>query len=159
MGRPDLQLSTFMKWLRQLSHTKTPKNRIDLVLLGYRVAISIAFLFIHGLKKITNFQEEIQHIPDPFGMGGYNATIIAIFSNIVCSIFVAMGLFTRLFALGAFMIPFIGLTIVHLNDPWAVRDVPLMYSIAFLVIILLGPGKHSLDNVINKRWFKETYNQ
>ena len=142
-------------WIYQIVHTKLPHNRADYVLLFYRVAISTSFLFIHGAKKIINFQDEVQHIPDPFNMGGYTATVIAIFSNVVCSIFVALGLFTRAFAIGAFMIPFIGLLIVHAGDPWAVKDVPLMYSIAFAVIIVLGPGKFSLDRVISKLWFKE----
>lgn len=155
METPIAQTNKVSKWLRQLVHTEIPKNRIDFVLLLYRIIVSMSFLFIHGLKKILNFQDEVQHIPDPFGMGGYNATLIAIFSNVVCSIFVAMGLFTRAFALGAFMIPFIGLTIVHANDPWVVRDVPLMYSLAFLVIMSLGPGKYSLDTVIYTSWFKK----
>lgn len=142
-------------WVDIITHTTLPKNRPDFALLFYRVAISMSFLFIHGSKKVLNFQEEVQHIPDPFHMGGYTATIIAIFSNVVCAIFVALGLFTRLFAIGAFMIPFIGLLIVHANDPWVVKDVPLMYSLAFAIIIVLGPGRYSLDRVISKLWFKE----
>ncbi|GAA4277582.1 DoxX family protein [Aquimarina mytili] len=146
------------RWLMVLVATQTPEKRLDVVLLIYRITISLAFLFIHGYKKIVNFHEEIQHIPDPFGMGGYNATLIAIFSNVICSVFVMMGLFTRLFAVGAFMIPFIGLIIVHLDDPWSVKDVPLMYSLAFIVIIILGPGKYSADRIISQSWFKEKYN-
>lgn len=142
-------------WLYQITRTTLPENRADYVLLMYRVTVSMAFLFIHGAKKIVNFQDEVQHIPDPFNMGGTTATIIAIFSNVVCSIFVAMGLFTRAFAIGAFMIPFIGLLIVHANDPWVVKDVPLMYSLAFAVIIALGPGRFSLDSVLNKKWFNK----
>ena len=148
-------------WMYHITRTTLPKNRPDYVLLLYRVAISMSFLFIHGSKKVMNFQDEVQHIPDPFNMGGTTATVIAIFSNVVCSIFVALGLFTRLFAIGAFMIPFIGLLIVHADDPWVVKDVPLMYSLAFGVIIMLGPGRYSLDRVLDKIWFKEKnrYNQ
>ncbi len=136
--------------VRQLVSTQMPKG-FDFMLLVYRVIVSMAFLFIHGLKKITHFQEEIQHIPDPFGVGGYNATVLAIFSNVVCSIFVSLGLFTRAFALGAFAVPFIGLLVVHANDPWAVRDVPLMYSLAFLAIMVLGPGKYAVDSLLHKK--------
>ncbi|WP_298545804.1 DoxX family protein [uncultured Aquimarina sp.] len=146
-----------MKLIKAILNTSISQATLDWVLLGYRIAISLSILSIHGAKKIIHFEEEIIHIPDPFHMGGYVATIIAIFANVVCAIFIAMGLFTRFFALGALSIPLIGLLVVHINDPWAIKDVPLMYSIAFLIILILGPGRHSLDRIVSKKWFNKEY--
>ena len=133
------------KLVRQLLSTDIIHDRVDRVLLFYRLAVSFAMIRVHGYKKIVQFEEEILHIPDPFGFGGYAAVVVAILSNIVCSSLVAVGLFTRVAALGALSVPLVGLLFVHFNDPWAEKDSPLVYSIAFIVIMILGPGKYSLD--------------
>ncbi len=138
------------RWLNILK-TGFSTERYHWVMLFYRVLVAFAIIRIHGWKKITGFEEEVLHIPDPFGFGGYTATVMAILSNVVCSVFVAFGLFTRLAAFGAMMVPLIGLLVIHIADPWPAKDAPWMYSLAFLVILLMGPGKYSLDNWMYKK--------
>lgn len=142
--------STKILVLRSLQTDVAPKM-LDITLLVYRLLIASAMITVHGAKKVINFQDEILHIPDPLGIGGYVSTSIAIFSNVACTVFIALGLFTRPFALGALSVPIIGLLVVHVSDPWPVKDSPLMYSIAFLVIFILGPGRYSLDSLIHKK--------
>jgi putative oxidoreductase len=73
---------------------------------------------------------------------------IAIFSDVFCALLVMGGLFTRLACVAILVTTLVGLLFVHINDPWHGRDVPMVYSIMFLVILLLGPGKHSLDGAL-----------
>ncbi|MCH2044897.1 MAG: DoxX family protein [Saprospiraceae bacterium] len=123
-------------------------------ILLYRIIVSIAMIGIHGLTKIINFSEEVNKIPDPFNMGGEVALTLAIIANIGCTSLIILGLFTRFSAFFILCLTFTGLVVVHAADPWVVKDIPLMYSLAFGLILLLGPGKFALDTLIYKRMSK-----
>ncbi len=102
------------------------------------------------MKKLLSFEDTVKHIPDPIGVGGEISAVVAIVANIVAPLFIIVGLTTRLAAMATLSVTLMGFFIVHGNDPWAVRDVPLMYSLAYLLIFFMGPGKYSLDNKILK---------
>ncbi len=79
--------------------------------------------------------------------------LIAVFANTVCPVLMAAGLFTRLAVFPILMITLTGIFIVHNGDPARVRDIPYMYSAAFSLILLLGPGGLSLDGLLARRFF------
>ncbi|WP_299896748.1 DoxX family protein [uncultured Aquimarina sp.] len=122
------------------------KSTSDLSLLVFRILLSLSMINTHGIKKLLDFEGTIQHIPDPMGIGGEISTIIAIVANIVAPVFIILGLGTRLATLPILSVTLMGFFIVHGNDPWSVRDVPLMYSLAYLLILFMGAGKYSLDS-------------
>lgn len=117
----------------------------DVSLFLFRVAVSVSMINTHGMKKILDFEGTIQHIPDPFGIGGEASAIMAIVANIIAPVFIIFGLGTRLMILPILSVTLIGFFVVHGNDPWPVRDIPLMYSLAYLVLFFMGPGNYSLD--------------
>lgn len=132
----------------------------DTILLLFRVLVSLAMINTHGIKKLTNFADTVQNIPDPFGIGGEISTYIALLANIVCPILVILGFATRLAAFQILSVTLIGFFVVHAADPWAVRDVPLMYSLAYLLILLFGAGKYSLDYGLARKFgisYSESY--
>jgi len=120
-------------------------------LLAFRALVAISMINTHGWKKITDIEGTMEHIPDPFGIGGQLSAYLSIGANIFLAGFVVLGVFTRLSSTGILSVTLVGFFIVHGNDPWPVRDVPLMYSLAFLLILVLGPGKYSLDEKISRQ--------
>ncbi|MEO1257146.1 MAG: DoxX family protein [Bacteroidota bacterium] len=138
--------------LTRLLSTQLSGARFDAVMLFFRVAIGTAMFFIHGWKKITDFAGTAAHIPDPFGMGGEASAVVAVLANVVCTGLIIIGLFTRPAAAFILGVTLVGLIIVHAPDPWAVKDVPLMYSLAFGLVLVLGPGRYSVDyQLFNKK--------
>ncbi len=129
---------------------KLIKNKLsnDAGLFVFRLLAAIALLKAHGLPKILNFQDTLLHIPDPLGLGTTFSTYFAIFTNILCSIMVALGLFTRAAAFFIFSLTLSGLLLVHFNDSYKIQDVPIIYSIVFGFITYLGAGRYSLDFII-----------
>ncbi|MDJ0646487.1 MAG: DoxX family protein [Flavobacteriaceae bacterium] len=113
--------------------------------LCFRVLVSLSMINTHGLKKLLDFDATVQHIPDPLGIGGEVSAAVAIIANIVAPLFVILGLGTRIAVLPILSVTLIGLFVVHVNDPWVVKDVPLMYSLAYLLIFFMGAGKYALD--------------
>ncbi len=126
------------------------KSVIDLTLLGYRMLIAFAMIRTHGWKKLVDFEGTITHIPDPLGIGGLASAFVAVGVNVVLAGFVAIGLLTRLSALGILTLTISGFFLVHFQDPWPIKDVPLMYSIAFALVLIMGPGKYSMDHRLIK---------
>ena len=123
----------------------------DITLLLFRVLVSLSMINTHGMKKLLDFEGTVQHIPDPLGVGGEVSTVIAIMANIIAPIFVILGLGTRFAILLILSVTLMGFFIVHGNDPWPIRDVPLMYSLVYLALFFLGAGKYSLDDKFFKK--------
>lgn len=134
-----------------LSKILTYEVSKDLGLLIFRILAVFSLLKTHGLPKLFHIKETMSHIPDPMGLGAEFSTYYAIFSHVFCGILIALGLFTRLGAFFIVSITLSGLLLVHLHDPNNVQDVPLIYSIVFGYIILMGPGKYSLDYKLFKK--------
>ena len=123
----------------------------DVILLGFRVLVSLSMINTHGIKKLIYFSDTIQNIPDPLGIGGEVSAYIAIMANIISPLLVILGLGTRLAAIQILSVTLVGLFIVHAADPWPVKDAPLMYSLSYLLILFFGAGKYSLDHMIFKK--------
>ena len=117
----------------------------DKGLLVFRIFAAFAILKAHGLPKLLHFQETLQHIPDPLGMGSTFSAYFAIFANVLCAILVALGLFTRAAAFFILSLTLTGLLAIHFNDSAKLQDTPLIYSIVFGYITYVGAGKYSLD--------------
>jgi putative oxidoreductase len=122
---------------------------LDAGLLLFRLLAGFALLRVHGWEKLAQYKEELRFIPDPFGLGGEVNLAIAIFSDVCCAVLVMLGLFTRLASLAIVSTTLVGLFFVHFHDAWHDKDVPLVYSIMFGVILLLGAGKYSLDGALS----------
>jgi len=136
--------------LNSLSTQISPRT-CDIGLLLLRLGLAFGLINTHGIKKVLHLSETVEKIPDPFQLGGTTSTIIAILANIVFAVFLALGLFTRASALFILGVTLTGLFMVHLNDPWAIKDVPYTYSVVLTVITLLGAGSYSLDKSLSKK--------
>lgn len=117
----------------------------DGALLLLRVLASLSLLIVHGGHKIIDWQTGIGSFPDPFGMGPEITFALAVISNGVSPILVILGVFTRLATLPVLATTLTGFFLIHWNDPLDVMDTPYIYSVVFLTILLLGPGRYSLD--------------
>ncbi len=132
--------------------TSYTDTRLGLGLLFLRFFGAFALLRTHGWPKLMDLEGTMAHIPDPMGLGQTFSAYYAIFANVCCAILVMLGLFTRWAALAIISITLSGLFIVHAADPAKVQDTPLIYSIVFITLILLGSGKYSLDAQLERRF-------
>lgn len=137
--------------IKYLTKTVIPEERLSSTLFLFRVFLSLSLIKTHGLKKILSFQDTINHIPDPFGLGAEFSAYFAVVANVICPIFIIFGLFTRVAIIPILSITLSGFFLVHISDPWPIKDVPLMYSLSFLLLFILGPGKVSLDYKLIKK--------
>ncbi|MEC5174530.1 DoxX family protein [Chryseobacterium nepalense] len=123
----------------------------DIILLVVRVFIGFAMLS-HGFPKLQMLLDggKIEFF-DFLGMGPTVSLVLTVFAEFACSILLILGLFTRV-ALGFLIFTMIiAAFVVHGADPFEKREMSLIYLSVYLLLIAFGPGKFSVDHMIEKR--------
>lgn len=116
-----------------------------------RVGIS-AFMLTHGYPKLLMLLDgRAESFPDPLGVGSLTSLILAILTEVVASVFLILGLFTRFSALALFITMAVAVFVVHTGDPFGTLEKALLYLFIYLNIIVFGSGKFSIDAVLSKR--------
>ena len=104
----------------------------------------------HGLPKISNFTELSSTFFDPLRIGHRNSLILVILSELFSSMLLVLGLFTRIVA---FIIVF-ELTVVvfvfHHGQPLKNFELPAMFLTSVFTIMIVGPGRVSVDGMMGK---------
>ena len=116
-----------------------------------RVGVS-AFMLTHGYPKLMMLLDgRTESFPDPLGVGSLTSLILAILTEVVASVFLILGLFSRFSALALFVTMAVAVFIVHVGDPFGTLEKALLYLFIYLNIIVFGPGKFSIDAILSKR--------
>ncbi len=114
-------------------------------MLVFRVLLAVELFRVHGLRKFTG-EKEI--VPNPLGLPAVINQFMATFADTVVPLLVILGIGTRLAVWPTIGVTAVGYFVVHRHDSIAVRDVPYVYTICFLLIAFVGPGAYSLDHYL-----------
>ena len=134
-----------------ISSVISPNQRfLSLGLLFLRVLVGITML-THGLAKLTSFSELSSTFPDPIGLGGTLSLVMIICAEVGCSIFLIVGAFTRLATIPLILSMLVVILIVHGNDPFQVKELPLLYLGVYIFLFFTGAGRISLDSILLKK--------
>lgn len=126
---------------------------VSLLILVVRVFFGVLF-FTHGVEKLYNFNELSLTYPSVLGFGSYMTLMVTIFCEFCCSLFLISGLLERVMVLP--MIVAMGVAFFDIHDAILPEgELALIYMIVFLVLFLTGPGRYSLDYLIDMRFKKE----
>ncbi len=114
-------------------------------LLVYRILLAIELFRVHGMKKFKGKKGQGENIPNPLKLPAGLNNFVAIFAEIIAPFLIIAGIGTRLVVLPVIGITAIGYFIVHRKDNIEVRDIPYMYTLSFLLLLILGAGTYSID--------------
>ncbi|MDR6461846.1 DoxX family protein [Chryseobacterium sediminis] len=123
----------------------------DVILLAVRVFIGFAMLS-HGFPKLQMLLAggKIEFF-DFMGLGPQISLILTVFAEFVCSILLILGLFTRV-SLGFLIFTMIiAAFAVHGADSFEKREMALVYLSVYLLLMVIGAGKVSVDHMIERR--------
>lgn len=102
-------------------------------------------LLTHGLPKFQKLVNGNFEFGDPLGMGPAPSLFLAVLGEFICPILLIIGFKTRWAAIPSAITMLVAATIVHAEDPFGTKEKALLYLVFFITIILLGPGKFSID--------------
>lgn len=123
----------------------------DIALILLRVGVG-GLMLTHGIPKLINlFDSNPVRFGDPIGIGMEASLALTVFSEVICSIMIIIGLGTRLAAIPLFFTMGVAFFIVHGADPFKNKELALFFMIVYLVLFLTGSGKYSLDQYFLKR--------
>ncbi|MBV8253322.1 MAG: DoxX family protein [Chitinophaga sp.] len=114
-------------------------------LLAFRILLAYELFRVHGMKKFRATNGEKEHVPNPLHLPEKLNGLVATFADTVVPFLIALGLITRIAILPTISVTAIGYFVVHRKDSLEVRDVPYMYTLSLLLLLVLGPGRYSLD--------------
>jgi putative oxidoreductase len=106
----------------------------------------------HGFPKL---QDLIDGVDKPFfdfiGLGPKITLSLTVFAEFVCSIFIILGLFTRIAAGILLFTMSVAAFVVHGADDFAKKEACLLYLSIYTIIATVGAGRFSVDGMIEKR--------
>ncbi|MCK3685335.1 DoxX family protein [Maribellus sp. YY47] len=109
-----------------------------------------SFMLTHGYPKLLKLLAGNVQFADPFGLGPGISLGLAVFAEFFCSILLILGLGTRLATLPLIVTMAVAAFIAHSADPFARKEMALLYLVSYIVLLLSGPGKISVDRILSK---------
>jgi len=131
---------------------KNLSNQTDVALLLLRLCFGGAMLYGHGWGKLMRvFGDDPIKFADPFGLGPEFSLYLVIFAEAVCAFLLIIGLFTRQATISLIITMLVAVLMIHINDPFGKMEKGLLYLITYISLLLMGPGKYSVDELIKRK--------
>lgn len=133
---------------------KTYSDSVSLMLLVLRLLFGGLMLW-HGVTKIENFDGLVGVFPNPLGLGSRLSLYLAIFAEVFCAAAVIVGAFFRLALLPLIFSMCVAMVVVHNGQSFAAKELALIFLVMYVVLLFMGAGRFSLDNIIAVRLYRE----
>jgi putative oxidoreductase len=131
----------------KLTETDLSKAPTDLAILILRI-FSGAFIMTHGIPKVKKIFSGDLGFGDPIGLGPEVSLVLMAFAEAVCGLLVILGLGTRWATIPLIIGMAVAAFIAHAADPFGTKEKPLLFLVIFIVLLLTGGGKYSLDRKV-----------
>lgn len=106
-------------------------------------------MLTHGIAKLENFTALREGFPDPIGWGVGVSLVMIILVEVGCSLLVMSGFLTRFAVLPLIFAMVVAIT-THSELSFGSMELPLLYIGMYIVIFVTGPGRCSIDYLIDR---------
>jgi len=136
--------------MKKLFKVNRSSENVDIAILLARAGIAVLML-THGISKIALFSETPIQFMDIMGLGSEMSLGLAIFAEVGCSALILLGLGTRIAVIPLIITMLVAVFMVHSGDPFAKQEMGLHYLLVYMMLLLTGSGKYSLDTLITAK--------
>ncbi|MEP7322529.1 MAG: DoxX family protein [Saprospiraceae bacterium] len=133
-----------------LSASRWSHDSTDWVSLILRLSLG-GLMLNHGIPKFLKLIHGDFQFGDPIGLGAKTSLVLAVFAEFLCSILLALGLYTRFTIIPLAFTMFIAAFVVLQDDSFSGKENALLFLLPYVALFLLGSGRYSLDAVLFKR--------
>ena len=135
--------------MRRLLSTKYSAGAFNTAMLFLRI-VAGGLMLVHGYDKMVHFNETAAHMMNFMGIGSKASTALVIFAEFFCSMLLILGLFTRLACIPLIICMSVALFMAHKGDFLGQGQVAALFLTCYIVLLLVGAGKVSVDSMISK---------
>ena len=135
--------------MRKLLSTKYSAGAFSAAMLILRLGLGI-FMMHHGYQKLIHFGDMQAKFMNFMGIGSSASLALLIFAEFFCSLFLILGLFTRLAAIPLIIATCVMVFKAHNGDVFGDGETATLYLTGYLVLLFVGPGRVSVDSMIGK---------
>ncbi len=127
--------------MKKILSIKYSAGAFNFSMLFLRLVFGIFMLAKHGYMKMMNFETLQSQFYNFLGMGSKTSLILDIFAEVICALFIVLGLFTRVAALILIISMLVVIFAAEAGKPFLDAELAYVYLGAFLTLFLCGPGK------------------
>ena len=135
--------------MRKLLSTNYSAGTFTTAMLFLRI-VAGGLMLVHGYDKMVHFNETAGQMMNFMGIGSKASTALVIFAEFFCSILLILGLFTRLACIPLIICMSVALFMAHNGDFLGKGQIAALFLICYIVLLFVGAGKVSVDNMIGK---------
>ncbi len=136
--------------MKKILSIKYSAAAFNFSMLFLRVVFGLLMIVKHGYDKMMKFSSLETQFYSFLGLGSKTSLVLAIFAEVLCALFIVMGLFTRLAVIPLIITMLVAMFGFNAGKPLIESEVALLYLGAFVTLLFCGPGKISIDGMINK---------
>ena len=131
--------------------SRTNRKKLDAASLVLRLFVGFSML-THGYPKLEKLisNNDIQFM-DFLGMGPILSLVLAVLAEFFCSILRIFGLLTRWATVPLIITMLVAAFVAHGADPYSGKEMSILYLFHYITLILIGPGRFSLDHLFSKK--------
>jgi putative oxidoreductase len=135
-----------MKKLLSIQYSPAAFN---FAMLLHRLVFGV-LMMSHGYNKLIHFSEKKAEFMNFMGMGSTVSLLLVVFAEFFCALFISIGLFTRLTVVALIICMAVALFKAHDGDVFGDGSSSTLYLSAYVLLLLVGPGKISVDGLSGK---------
>jgi putative oxidoreductase len=135
--------------MKKLLSTKYSAGAFSAAMLLLRLGVGI-LMMAHGYDKLVHFGDLQHKFMNFMGMGSTMSLALLVFAEFFCSLFLIIGLFTRLAAIPLIIATCVMVFKAHNGEVFGDGETAAIYLAGYLVLLLVGPGRVSVDSMIGK---------
>ncbi len=135
--------------MKKLFSARYSAGAINAGMLILRLAVGILMLNA-GYSKLVHFSELQSNFINFMGLGKTISLALCVFAEFFCSMFLLLGMFTRLACIPLIINMVVIIFIANEKDYLGKAQLAELFLTGYIVLLICGPGKISVDSAIGK---------
>lgn len=143
--------------MKKILHVNQATITTDVALLIARVGIA-ALMLTHGIPKLVMlFSGAPVQFPPVMGISSEVSLSLTVFAEVFCSLSILAGFATRLAVIPLVVTMMVAVFLIHAADPLSVKEPALQYLLMYIVLLVSGSGKYSIDKLLKSKRTTHNY--
>lgn len=145
----QISLPTNSTGMKKILSTRYSASAFNVAMLVLRAGLA-GLMLPHGYDKLVHFATYKKDFINFLGIGSTLSLALVIFAEFFCSLFLLVGLFSRLIVVPLIVSTSVALFKAHNGEIFGDGEHAALYIVGFLAILLVGPGRISADAMMGK---------